>query len=129
MGKTIQEVKSNMLEALSLHLASLREENEPVPKPESVPEYLDVPELASEADAPGGSFEDAVAYFEDHRQALLKTYEGKYIAIIDRQVVDSDSSWEALALRVYTRYGYKDIFMPKVEQHAQTVHIYSPRLR
>ena len=74
------------------------------------------------------SFERSIAFFEKHRHELLRDYEGKFIAIIRDQVVDSDADWEVLARRVYQRLGYGDIFMPKVERQPRRTHIPSPQL-
>ena len=72
------------------------------------------------------SFEEAVAFFEQHRDEFLKDYEGKFIALIGYQVVDCDEDWGILARRVYQRYGYREIFMPKVERVPTVVHIPTP---
>lgn len=74
-------------------------------------------------------FEESVAFFERHREEFLKDYAGKFIALIERQVVDTDSDWETLAVRVYARYGYREIFMPRVERIPTIVDIPTPFLR
>ncbi|MBI2886018.1 MAG: hypothetical protein HYY02_02290 [Chloroflexi bacterium] len=76
-----------------------------------------------------GSFEPAVAFFARHRDELLRGYEGKFIAIIDEKVVDSDVDRVALAHRVYAKHGYKAIYMPKVERTPRVVRIPTPFLR
>jgi hypothetical protein len=40
---------------------------------------------------------------------LLPTYRGKYVAVHEEQVVDSDPDDIALILRVHARYGYVPI--------------------
>ena len=75
------------------------------------------------------SFEPAVAFFEQHREALLQEYEDRFIAIIDDKVVDSDVDRIALAHRVYEKHGYKAIYMPKVERTPRVVRIPTPFLR
>ncbi len=72
------------------------------------------------------SFERARDYYRDHFEELLSQYSGKYIAVLDDQVVDSDSSFHDLATRVYAKYGYRDMFMPKVVRD-RVVYIRSPR--
>ncbi len=127
-GKTLEEVKKNMQEALSFHLASLREDSERIPQAQAMAEYVEVYEELPEVDGePVDSFEDSLAFFDRHREELLKDYEGKYVAIIKREVVDSDVDWRELAIRVYKKYGYRDIYMPKVERNPQPVRIRSPR--
>lgn len=75
------------------------------------------------------SFEAAVAFFQQHREELLQKHDGKFIAIIDNQVVDFDVDRIALAHRVYEKHGYKAIYMPKVERTPRVVHIPTPFLR
>ena len=73
-------------------------------------------------------FEGDCAYYEANRQAFLKEYEGRYIAIINKTVVDSDTEFSPLAKRVYAKYMYKAILMTLVEAEPKVVHIRSPRL-
>lgn len=40
-GKTIEEVKRNMREAIELHLRGMREDGLPIPEPTSLVEYVD----------------------------------------------------------------------------------------
>jgi predicted RNase H-like HicB family nuclease len=39
-GKTVDEVKKNMQEALELHLEGMEEDGQPVPQPLSQPDYV-----------------------------------------------------------------------------------------
>lgn len=73
-------------------------------------------------------FEEARRYFEERKQSLLEQFGGRYIAIIDRKVVDSDADFGELATRVYHRFGYRAIYMPYVSETPTVVHIPSPRL-
>ena len=45
---------------------------------------------------------------------LLPTYRGRYVAIHEGQVVDSDEALIPLAMRVYNRHGYVPIYMDLV---------------
>jgi hypothetical protein len=47
--------------------------------------------------------------------SLLLTYEGKFVAIHDEQVVDSGDNDIELVLRVHQRFGYVPIHVGKVE--------------
>ena len=60
-------------------------------------------------------------------ERLVTLYEGQFVAIIDDSVADSDADFSELANRVYAKYGYKDIFMPKVKER-KTAEIRSPRI-
>ncbi len=73
-------------------------------------------------------FQQAVAFYESHLEDLLSKYEGVYIAILDRRVIDSDDTFNELAQRVYAKFGYRDIFMPKARRKPRTISIPSPRL-
>jgi predicted RNase H-like HicB family nuclease len=40
-GRTLEEVKRNMQEAVELHLEGMREDGEPVPEPTTVSDYVE----------------------------------------------------------------------------------------
>ena len=40
-GKTIEEVRQRMREAIELHLAGMREDGLPIPKPTSLADYVE----------------------------------------------------------------------------------------
>jgi predicted RNase H-like HicB family nuclease len=40
-GKTLEEVKRRMREAVELHLRGMREDGQPVPEPTSIVEYVE----------------------------------------------------------------------------------------
>ena len=42
-GATREEVIANMREAMTLHLQGLREDGDPIPAPNSDPEFIDAP--------------------------------------------------------------------------------------
>lgn len=48
-GQTLEEVKKNMREAISMHLEGMIEDNEPIPTSSSLAEYVDVPSPTSAA--------------------------------------------------------------------------------
>jgi cell division protein FtsZ len=73
-------------------------------------------------------FQEAKAYFEANATELADNYQGKYIAILGREVVDADDDFSLLAERVYGRYGYKDIYLPKVEKRGTILHIPTPHV-
>lgn len=45
-------------------------------------------------------------------------YRGKYIAILDGRLVDSDEDLKRLAKRVYSMHGYIPIYMDKVTEES-----------
>jgi antitoxin (DNA-binding transcriptional repressor) of toxin-antitoxin stability system len=61
------------------------------------------------------------AVFERLKPELLKTHADKWVAILDGKFVDSDDEEDTLVKRVYSKYGYRTIF---VEQVTEVPHIY-----
>ena len=68
-----------------------------------------------------GAASDADARFACERQAfwamhsqLLPRYEGKYVAVLNGQVVDSDTDERALVQRVYQKFGYQPMYVQLV---------------
>jgi len=45
---------------------------------------------------------------------LLPRYEGKYVAVLNGQVVDSDTDERALVQRVYQKFGYQPLYVQLV---------------
>jgi uncharacterized protein DUF5678 len=68
-------------------------------------------------------------WYQRNKSKLLKRYANKYVAILNRKVVDHDTDFSALARRVFDRYGVRSIPMPRVVPEEEVVHISSPRLR
>jgi len=71
-------------------------------------------------------FEISKEYYKENKNELLKKYEGKHIAIIGKEVVDSDKDFPELIKRVYKKYGYDNIFMPYVDKKENIAMIPSP---
>lgn len=67
-------------------------------------------------------------WFERNRARLTREHDGEYVAILNQRVIDHDSSFEALAERVFAREGARNIFMPRVGS-AKPVRVRSPRQR
>ena len=68
--------------------------------------------------------------FLNLESALLQTHRGKFVAIHDGKVVDTDADEVQLGLRVYRKYGYVPIYFGLVsETPTPTVRVPSPRLR
>ena len=41
-GKTLEDVKGNMREAIAMHVQGMVEDQEPIPTPQTTAEYLDI---------------------------------------------------------------------------------------
>ena len=68
--------------------------------------------------------------FLNLESALLQTHCGKFVAIHDGEVVDSDADEVQLGLRVYGKYGYRPIYFGLVsETQLPLARVPSPRLR
>ncbi len=74
---------------------------------------------------------------EEEREAFLKIrerliidprYAGKYVAILNREVVGFDEDKGKLAESVYKKYGYVPIYIDKVAPGERRVEIPSPEL-
>jgi len=48
-NKTLEDVKSNMREAINMHLQGTMEDNDPIPSSSSLAEYMDIPSPTSAA--------------------------------------------------------------------------------
>ena len=65
-----------------------------------------------------GAHSEAEAKFASERQAfwamhaqLVSMYEGKYVAVLNGQVVDNDVDEGALMQRVYQTFGYQPVYV------------------
>ena len=74
-------------------------------------------------------FEEGRQYYQRNRSRFASRYKGQYVAVVGGEIVDSDVDFSKLADRVYRRYGYRDIFMPKVEEQGMSAEVRSPQLR
>ena len=71
--------------------------------------------------------EENMAWYEKNRTRLLQRYKNQYVAIVEQTVADHDADFSALAERVFERYGYRSIFMPRVRREDRPLRIRSPR--
>ena len=74
-----------------------------------------------------GDLHRDIAWYRANRSTLLRQYRGEHVAIIDAQIVDHDRDFSALAARVFTRYGNRDIYMPRIQAADPVAQIRSPR--
>jgi predicted RNase H-like HicB family nuclease len=42
-GETLEEVRANMRQAIKMHVEGMLEDREPIPVPQTMAEYLDIP--------------------------------------------------------------------------------------
>ena len=48
-GKTLEEVKANLRGAIAMHLEGMLEDHEPIPTPQTMADYLEIPSPGSAA--------------------------------------------------------------------------------
>lgn len=80
------------------------------------------------ADEASDALNDEMRWYERNRARLVRDYDGEYVAILDRRVLDHDANFEALAERVFAREGVRSIFMPRVSADEPKLRVRSPRL-
>ena len=85
---------------------------------------IDVPR---KAERPQGLGAD-MAWYDAQKRSLLRRYRGRYVAIVNRRVVDHDREFDRLARRVFKRFGVRPVFMPKCLDEERVVTIPSPRV-
>ena len=69
------------------------------------------------------------AYWRLHGE-LLKTHEGKYVAIYKGAVVENGASMEDVALAAVSRFGNVPMFIHRVTQEApKPMKIFGPRMK
>lgn len=67
-------------------------------------------------------------WFEQQRERIARDLAGEYVAIIEREVVDHDPDFEALATRVFSKHGLRNVFMPYVGVQPKPLRVRSPRI-
>jgi hypothetical protein len=87
---------------------------------------------AEESTAPLNLQSDELAsemrWFEQNRERLARTLSGEYVAIVQREVIDHDTNFDALARRVFAKVGTRNVFMPLVGPKTAPLRLRSPRL-
>lgn len=85
--------------------------------------------LGVEGDAPDrpGALDSDMAWYVAHHHRLLKRYRGQYVAIVEGLVVDHGRDFNAVAARVFARFGNRSIYMPRVVARDHEVRVRSPR--
>ncbi len=69
-------------------------------------------------------------FFNTSKSKLLEdeAYKGNFVAIKNKEVIDSDRDKFKLAKRINKIYPSEDVLLMKVEQHIPVVTIPSPRI-
>lgn len=128
MAKTVSLKEAQATYSLSLDKADLTQgplilehEGEPVAAVVPIAEYREFEtwrkreaRTRTESDE---TFERERTAFERLKPKLLKTHRGKFVAVVNEQVVDVDTDRVKLVLRVYDRFGYRPIYVQLVEEH------------
>ena len=139
MAKKVSLKEARATYSLSLNKTDLAQgplilehEGEPVAAVVPIAEYREFEAWRERHISPPLSSDDewerARQAFERMRSELVKTHKGRFVAILNNQVVDTDSEMGTLARRVYARFGYRPIYMQKVTEHPRVARISSPRV-
>ena len=72
------------------------------------------------------AFERERAAFFRLKPQLLDTHRGLWVAVIGEQVVGADADKQALAKRVYARFGYVPAYIQLVSEEMPSVELPSP---
>jgi len=67
------------------------------------------------------------AAFVRLKNQLLRTHRGKFVAILNGEVVDVDEDDRILTRRVYAEYGYVPIYIDRVVEEPPVRRILSPK--
>jgi antitoxin (DNA-binding transcriptional repressor) of toxin-antitoxin stability system len=128
MAKAVSLKETQATYSLSLDKADLAQgtlilehEGEPVAAVVPIAEYREFEawqkrEARTHAES-DEAFERERAAFERLKPELLKTHRGKFVAVVNEQVVDVGTDRVKLVLRVYDRFGYRPIYVQLVEEH------------
>lgn len=112
----------------------LRRNGEPVAAIVPIAEYeafrawREVEERRKRQERVQEAFEHERAAYVQLEDSLRPQYEGRYVAIRNGQVLDSDEDELALIDRVYERFGYSPMYVRKVGAPLPVVRVPSPRL-
>jgi hypothetical protein len=83
--------------------------------------------LQNETRDRGDDLRRDIAWYRKNLPELLRRYRGEYVAIVEAAVVDHARDFGALAARVFTRFGNRSIYMPRVQTGETAARIRSPR--
>ena len=91
---------------------------EAIPEPELLAEHRGILEMEYKA-------------FLEMREKLLEDerYEGKWVAILDGELIDCDEDGSVLAKRVYEKHGYRPILIERIIEKERPLRFPSPRFR
>ncbi len=66
--------------------------------------------------------------FERKRAQLMRRYPGKYVALLGGQIVDHDRDDEALAARMFKKFGDAPFYLARLEETPAVYELPSPEL-
>ena len=69
-----------------------------------------------------------IATYERMKSDLLKTHKGKFVAILNGELIDSDANKETLTERVYRKYGYRTMLIREVMEAPRIYQMGGPQL-
>lgn len=66
--------------------------------------------------------------FEANFESLIEEYEGSYVAVVDKKIVDNDMNKFHLLDRIYEKYGYRTVYVEKVTREKKVAKLPSPHI-
>lgn len=78
---------------------------------------------------PSDDLGEDMEWYARNRARLARTYDGQYVAVVGKRVIDSDRDFERLAARVFEAHGHRSVFMPLVAATDRVLRLRSPRVR
>ncbi len=74
-------------------------------------------------------YEKGKEYYRKNKTEIEKSFSNEYIAIYNNGVVASDADFSNLASRVYSKYGYRPIYMPYISSRTRILRIVTPKFK
>ncbi len=96
----------------------VRAEVEPEPSPQPLDWDRAVRQIRAERDA-----------YERHKQEILSRYEGRYVAVVNGNVIDSDGDYGRLAERVFARLGRRVVLLIRATRESDRAVVRSGLVR
>ena len=141
MDKTVTLRETRAAYAVTLDEAQLRQapfaierDGEPVAAVVPFAEYQEFIAWRERVQPQFEKSDEALAALERERAAflrlkkqLLRRYRGRFVAILNGEVIDADEDDRALTRRVYAKHGYIPIYVDKVVEELPVRRILSPK--
>jgi hypothetical protein len=141
MSKTVTLRETKATYAVTLDEAQLcqapfaiERDGEPVAAVVPFAEYREFIAWRERMRPQSGKQDDALAALEKERavflrlkEQLLRSHQGKFVAILNGEVIDADEDDHVLTRRVYAKHGYVPVYVDRVIEQPPVRQILSPK--